>query len=171
MTDTNLPFPVHFGPPPHRESHDGMWTIPGMGLAPPTLTIATWYTVTRLGANLPPLLSLRGLLPGYIGTTPAPMMALEVDDGYPVPKGAFDAAVAWLDAHRAYTSPGPVVACWLGQSRSVVFASVWLARRHKVHLTEAFQHVCEHHPGAAPNAVLVRSAYEWMGFKVPQALR
>lgn len=98
-------------------------------------------------------------------------MAIDVDDGQPVPHGAFEAAVAWLDAHQEFSPPGPFVCCWLGQSRSVVFASVWLARRHKAHLTEAFEYVCKHRPGAAPNAVLVRSAYEWMGFKVPKALR
>lgn len=175
-----LPFPVNMGEVVHGDPHNLHYPtaiIPGMSrLLPVTLTIASWYAACAIVADhkpVPALLSLRGVLP-RVGTEPVPMMALRVNDGAPVPEGCFDAAIAWLDAHAHFTGAegsAPVIACWLGQSRSVVFASAWIAHRNKVSLAEAFAHVCYHRGNAYPHVELVRSAYMWRGEKIPEELR
>lgn len=172
-----LSYPVNFGErirsgPPASEA----WCIPSMSQpAPAVVLIANWPMASEIvypHDNRQPLLSLRGLLPDYIGTEPRAMLALEVHDGHPVPHGCFDAAVAWLDAHKAYDPQGaPIVTCWLGQSRSVVFTAAWVAHYNKVSLGEALTHVCSHRDGAYPHVELIRSAYAWRGERLPDELK
>jgi len=163
------PFPVHWGGPPHQRAGLTVKTVKGLGESPPLLTLVGWGALQYWSTEPSSVLSLRGVLPQWLlDEADVPGMAIRVKDGRAVPTGVFDVANAWLDAHVSYSWPGPIISCWLAQSRSVVFAAVWLAHHHQTGLTRVFEHLYAQYSAMAPHIELVRSAYRWAGEEIPE---
>lgn len=168
-----LPYPVNIDGVVHGDPRDHRAaTITKMGESNACVTIASWAGAHDLMHTTDrPLLSLRGLLPECYSIAHRPMMALDVEDGHPVARGCFDAAVAWLSAHSTEDlTNAPVVCCWLGQSRSVVFTAVWYAYDTGWPFADVLACICGLKADAYPHVALVRSAYEWLGEDVPPEL-
>jgi len=132
----------------------------------PWLVIGNWRSSQSLDTlkqyNIGAVLQLAGPVK-HVGIT---CLYVPVEDGEPVSDAKLKQGIDFIRQQKA---EGQVVlsACGAGISRSTTFAIGALMAEENLSWEDAYRHILPVHPGAMPNAHLVRSLLGYVGEPVP----
>jgi len=153
--------------------------VPGTVIAPvtvgdTTVIITGWQGADEAeGLSVHPIrtvVSLRGKLPYWVrgAADIVPGLAVQVWDGWAPPPLAFSTVCHWTSTLMESDSDrAPLFCCWLGRSRSVTFAAVWLATWLGKPLEWVLEQIAEQYEDAEPHIALLKGAFSFLGEDMP----